>query len=99
MWNFYPPFKISLNMLRFHQILRPHESFHTFLLFSPINLTNCYKVINLNFFFSFGYWQTICCYTFMILVIIRMKVLSDKRMKLSQTITSPNKGSRAQVRS
>ena len=32
----------SLNMLRFHQILRPNESFHTFLLFSPVNLINCY---------------------------------------------------------
>jgi len=34
--------KVSLNMLRFHQILRPNEPFHTFLLFSTINLTNCY---------------------------------------------------------
>jgi formate hydrogenlyase transcriptional activator len=38
----YPPFKRSLNILRFHQILRLNESFHTFLLFSPINLTICY---------------------------------------------------------
>ena len=45
-------------------------------------------MINLKFMISFGYWQTICCYPFMILVITRMKVLSDKRMELSQTITS-----------
>ena len=36
------PSKASLNMLRFHQILRPNESFHTFPLFSPINLIPCY---------------------------------------------------------
>ena len=32
----------TLNILRFHQILRPNESFHAFLLFSTINLNNCY---------------------------------------------------------
>ena len=37
-----PSFKVSLNILRFHQILRPNESFHTSLLFSPINLIPCY---------------------------------------------------------
>ena len=37
-----PSFKVSLNMLRFRQILRPNESFHTSLLFSPINLTTYY---------------------------------------------------------
>jgi hypothetical protein len=36
------PFKVSLNILRFHQILRPNESFHTSLLFSPIHLIPCY---------------------------------------------------------
>ena len=33
---------VSLNILRFHQILRPNESFHTFLLYSPVNLTPRY---------------------------------------------------------
>jgi len=33
---------VSLNILRFHQILRLNESFHTFLLFSPVNLTTYY---------------------------------------------------------
>lgn len=37
-----PPFKVSLNMLRFRQILRPNESVHTFPLFSPVNLTPRY---------------------------------------------------------
>ena len=36
------PLNVSLNILRFHQILRPNESFHTFLRLSPINLINCY---------------------------------------------------------
>jgi quinol monooxygenase YgiN len=44
--------------------------------------------MNKNFLFFFGYWQTICYYIFMILVITRMKVLSEKRMELSQTIAS-----------
>jgi quinol monooxygenase YgiN len=44
--------------------------------------------MNKYFRFSFGYWQAICCYTFMILIIIRMKVLSEKRIELSQTIAS-----------
>ena len=35
-------FKVSLNILRFHQILRPNESFHTSLLFLPINLNMRY---------------------------------------------------------
>jgi quinol monooxygenase YgiN len=33
-------------------------------------------------------WQAICWYSVMILVIIRMKVLAEKRLELSQTITS-----------
>jgi hypothetical protein len=40
--SYTPPYKISLNILRFHQILRPNELFHTFLLVSPVNLTSCY---------------------------------------------------------
>ena len=30
--------KVSLSMLRFHQILRPNESFHGSVLFAPISL-------------------------------------------------------------
>jgi hypothetical protein len=37
-----PPFDVSLNILRFHQILRQNEPFHTFLQFSPIHLIPCY---------------------------------------------------------
>ena len=37
-----PPFKVSLSILRFHQILRPYDSFHTFLLSSFIHLIPCY---------------------------------------------------------
>jgi len=33
---------VSLNILRFHQMVRPNESFHTFLLFSLFNLIGCY---------------------------------------------------------
>jgi len=32
-------------MLMFHQILRLNESFHTFLIFSFINLTPCYSIL------------------------------------------------------
>src|SRR5659263_303403 len=46
-----PLFKVSLNMLRFHQISRSNESFHTFLLSSPVNLTTYYYMINQNFRF------------------------------------------------
>jgi len=35
-----------------------------------------------------GFWQAICSLGLMILVIIRMEVLSEKRMELSQTIAS-----------
>jgi hypothetical protein len=42
---------VSLNIVRFHQILRPNESFITFLLFSPVDLIICYLMINLNFEF------------------------------------------------
>ncbi len=44
--------------------------------------------MNQSLFCFFSYWQTIGCYTFMILVIIRMKVRSEKRMELSQKIIS-----------
>jgi hypothetical protein len=37
-----PIAKASLSMLRFHQMLRLNESFRTFLLFSPVNLSTCY---------------------------------------------------------
>ncbi|MCX5827783.1 MAG: hypothetical protein NTV58_07255 [Deltaproteobacteria bacterium] len=37
-----PPFNVPLNILRFHQILRPNESFHAFPLCSPINLIQRY---------------------------------------------------------
>ncbi len=36
------PMKVSLNILRFHHILRPNESFHASLLFSPVDLIPCY---------------------------------------------------------
>jgi len=37
-----PLFKVSLNILRFHQILRSNKSFYTSLLFSPVDLIPCY---------------------------------------------------------
>jgi hypothetical protein len=42
------PLSVSLNILRFHQILRPQESFHAFPLSRPINLTYCYRIIKNN---------------------------------------------------
>ena len=40
--NYPHPIKVSLNMLRFHRMLRVTESFHTFLPISPVNPTTCY---------------------------------------------------------
>ena len=60
-----PPGKVSLNILMFRQILRPNESFHTFLLFSPVHLIRCYERMNTNFQLYCGHWQAICychCY-------------------------------------
>ena len=37
-----PLLKVSLNILRFHQILRSNKSFYTSLLFSPVDLIPCY---------------------------------------------------------
>ena len=53
-------FGLSPDMLRFHQILRPNESFHTFPLFLPVNLSHRYYIININLYFFVGYWQAIC---------------------------------------
>jgi quinol monooxygenase YgiN len=44
--------------------------------------------MNHNFWISLGSWQGICSYDVMILVTIRMKVLPEKLMELSQTIAS-----------
>jgi len=43
-------------------MLRPNESFHAFLMFSPVLLTTRYYRVNKIFWFSFGRWQAICCY-------------------------------------
>jgi len=67
-------------MLRFHRILRLSESFYTLGLFSPINLTTRYLIINPFFSFWLGCWQAICDYIFIILVIspkIYLKVEDD----------------------
>jgi hypothetical protein len=40
--SIYISLNVSLNILRFHKILRPNESFHTFLQFFPVNLIACY---------------------------------------------------------
>jgi PAS domain S-box-containing protein len=37
-----PSFKVSLNILRFHHILRPNKSFYASFLFSPVDLIPCY---------------------------------------------------------
>jgi len=68
--------------------LRPNKSFHIYLLPSLVDSNHCYYKIISIFLLSCGYWQAICYYVFMILLTIRMKVLSEKRMELSQTIAS-----------
>lgn len=68
-------------------MLRPQESFHSFplLLHSPNTLLLWDEH---EFRFSSGCWQGNCYHIVMILIIIRMKVGSEKRMELSQTIAS-----------
>ena len=75
-------------MLRFHQILRPNKSFLTSLLFSPINLILLLKDDSKLLIFFRLLASHLQLRSVMILVIIRMKVLSEKRMELSQTIAS-----------
>ena len=79
---------MSLSILRFHQILRPNKPFRLSLRCSPIHLIQRYQCKNENFCFfpvvGRPYANIIC----VILVIIRMKVLAEKRRELSQTIVS-----------
>ena len=69
-------------------MLRANELFLAFPLTPIIDTSHCHYRINANIRLPFGYWQAICYYIFMILLYIRMKVLSEKRMELSQTIAS-----------
>ena len=62
--------------------MRPNEPLPDFPPFSPVNLTHCYSRMNPDFCLPFVCWQAICSYTVIILVIIRMKALSGKRMEL-----------------
>ena len=68
--------------------MRPNRSFHTSLLFSPINLTQRYQRIIKNFRLLPVFGRPFAIPLCMTLVIIRMKVLPEKRMELSQTIAS-----------
>jgi hypothetical protein len=75
--------KGSLSLLRFHQILRPNKSFNPSLLLSFIDLILCYSnmISNSCLFPVVGrpFANTIC----IILVVIRMKVLAEKRKVLT----------------
>ena len=69
--------------------MRPNESFHTSLLFSPIQSNpSLLKDDSKLLIFSRLVGKPFAITIFMILVIIRMKVLPEKRMELSQTIAS-----------
>ena len=57
-----PSFKVPLNILRLHRILRPNESFHSFLIFSPVQLIPYSERTNPNFWLFFICWQVICYY-------------------------------------
>lgn len=57
-----PFFKVPLNMLRLHRILRPDESFHAFPIFSLIQLIPYSKRANTNFWLTFSCWQVFCYY-------------------------------------
>jgi quinol monooxygenase YgiN len=72
--------------LRVHHIVRPNESFHTSPLLPPIHLTNRYNShFRLSDFLSFV-GNPIAITFPMVLLTLRMKVLLEKRMELSQTI-------------
>ena len=68
--------------MRFHQIRRPNVSFYTFLLFSPINLTACYHRMNKTSAFPSAIGISFAVKIIVIFTIIRMKVLSEKSMKV-----------------
>jgi quinol monooxygenase YgiN len=68
--------------------LRPNKSFFTALLFSPVNLIPCYLRMIPEFYFFPPAGNPFAITVFMILVIIRMGVFSEKRKELSQTIAS-----------
>jgi quinol monooxygenase YgiN len=75
-------------MLRFHQILRPNKSFIFFccpllLIYSPVIQG---RIHNSDILSAIG--RPFAITTFMILVLIRMKVLPEKRMELSQAMKS-----------
>ena len=68
--------------------MRLNESFHTFLLSSPIKLIPVIKGLIQASYFPAAIGRPFAFSIFMILVNIRMNVLSEKRMELSQTIAS-----------
>jgi quinol monooxygenase YgiN len=80
--------KDSLNIWRFHHMLRPSQPFHPSLRFSTIHIIYRYLYIIPVSFPSPGVGKTVAATICMILVIIRMKVLPEKRMELSQAIAS-----------
>jgi hypothetical protein len=68
-----PSFKVSLNMLRLHRILRPNESFRIFLSFSPVQLIPYSEKTNPNFWLTFICWQVICYYIVDVINKIKIK--------------------------
>ena len=77
-----------LNIWRFHHILRSNPSVRPSLRFSLIHLSYRYLYMIIASFFPRLLAGHLQVPSVMILVVIRMKVLPEKRMELSQTITS-----------
>ena len=86
-----PIFNVSLNMLRYHQILRPNKSSHNFfaVLFYQSNQLFLKGDSTILIFFRLLASHLLLRSTIrMPLVLIRMKVLSEKRMEFSQAVVS-----------
>ena len=79
---------VSLHILRFHQIWRSNKSFSPSLGFPLIDLISRYERMISNFSFFPVLGRPFASTPGMILVIMRMKVLAEKRKELSQTIAS-----------
>ena len=77
-----------LNILRFRQILRPNKSFHRFPPSFHINPSICYYIIIKIYAFLSANGRLFAIIMVMILLILQMDVLSEKRLELSQTIAS-----------
>ena len=80
--------KCTLSLLRFHQILRSNRSSHASLRCSPTSSNPALLIHDFNRLIFLVSGRPFANTIGVILVIIRMRVLAEKRKELSQTIAS-----------